>query len=104
MIDFNSLSEKLDSIESMLSNQKRVFTIQEAAKFTNLAERTIYKKTSEGEIPHYKQAGKLYFDRRELEDWLLANRGFSKEDISRAAATYNMNMNLKNPKCQQGKA
>ncbi len=75
----------------MLSMSKKVLTKEEAAIFTNLSERTIYKKTSLGEIPHYKQAGKLFFNRLELEDWLLSNRGFSKEDISRAAATYNMN-------------
>ncbi len=92
----NSFTEQLNRIEAMLFSTKRVFTIQEAALFTSLSERTIYKKTSLGEIPHYKQAGKLFFDRRELESWLLSNRGFSKEDLSRAAATYKMNVKLKN--------
>jgi excisionase family DNA binding protein len=81
--------------EEILPFTKKALTIKEASVVTDLTERTIYKKTSLGEIPHYKQAGKLFFDRLELEDWLLSNRGFSKDDISRAAATYNMNMNLK---------
>ncbi|MBR8535125.1 helix-turn-helix domain-containing protein [Carboxylicivirga sediminis] len=80
--------------EEILPFTKKALTIKEASVFTDLTERTIYKKTSLGEIPHYKQAGKLFFDRLELEDWLLANRGFSKADISRAAATYNMNASL----------
>jgi excisionase family DNA binding protein len=96
MTDIQSLSDQLNRIEVMLFSSKRVFTIQEAAIFTSLSERTIYKKTSLGEIPHYKQSGKLFFDRNELEFWLLSNRGFSKEDVSRAAATYNMNVKLKN--------
>ncbi len=96
MTDIQILSEQMNRIETMLFATKKVFTIQEAAKFTTLTERTIYKKTSLGEIPHYKQAGKLFFDRIELENWLLANRGFSKDDISRAAATYNMNVQLNN--------
>ncbi len=80
--------------EEVLPFTKKAITLKEASIITTLTERTIYKKTSLGEIPHYKQAGKLFFDRIELEDWLLANRGFSKEDISRAAATYNMNASL----------
>lgn len=95
MTEVKKLSEQLERIEAMLFASKRVFTIQEAAKFTNLTERTIYKKTSQGEIPHYKQAGKLYFDRVELEDWLLENKGFSKAEIRKAASTYQMNHNLK---------
>ena len=94
MTEFERLSEQMNRIETMLFSTKRVLNIQETSKFTNLTERTIYKKTSLGEIPHYKQAGKLFFDRLELEEWLLSNRGFSKDDISRAAATYNMNANL----------
>lgn len=95
MTELKTLSEQMNRIESMLFMSKRVFTIQEASKFTNLTERTIYKKTSLGEIPHSKQAGKLYFDRLELEDWLLENKGYSKDEISRVAATYNMNASFK---------
>ncbi len=91
MTELEIIKRELKCIKEMLSMSKKVLTKEEAAIFTNLSERTIYKKTSLGEIPHYKQAGKLFFNRLELEDWLLSNRGFSKEDISRAAATYNMN-------------
>ncbi|WP_289054321.1 helix-turn-helix domain-containing protein [Carboxylicivirga marina] len=82
--------------EEILPFSKKALTLKEASIVTSLTERTIYKKTSLGEIPHYKQSGKLFFDRLELESWLLENRGFSKEDISRAAATYNMNVQLNN--------
>ncbi len=95
MTDIQLLSEQMNRIEAMLFASKRVFTIQEASVFTNLTERTIYKKTSLGEIPHYKQAGKLYFDRLELENWLLEKRGFCKDDIRKAAATYCMKNPLK---------
>lgn len=41
--------------------QKLILNIEEAATLCNLTQRTIYKNTSLGEIPHYKQSGKLYF-------------------------------------------
>lgn len=96
MNDTRELKELLISILAKLDYSKRVLNIKETSEFTGLTERTIYKKTSGGEIPHYKQAGKLFFNREELEDWLLENKGFSKDDISRAAATYNMNSQLNN--------
>lgn len=96
MTEFKRLSEQMERIQEMLQEKKRVFNVKETSRFTGFTERTIYKKTSEGTIPYYKQSGKLYFDREELEDWLLKNKGFSKDEISREAATYNLNEHLKN--------
>lgn len=45
--------------------------IQEASQITSLEVGTIYQKTSKGEIPHYKQGGKLRFLPSELRAWML---------------------------------
>ena len=72
------------------AGQKSVFNLDEAAMFCGITTRTIYKKTSNGEIPHYKQAGKLFFKRVDLEAWLTEKKGCYKPDISAKGSTYHM--------------
>ena len=79
-----------DYIVSKLSAlQKDVLTIEDAAAFTGLSRSHIYKLTSSGDIPHYKPNGKyIYFDRKELEAWLLRNRVSTNEEIREKAEAY----------------
>jgi hypothetical protein len=45
--------------------------------------------TSTGLIPSYKPNGKkLYFNRKELDLWLLSNKQFTKEEIEQQAADF----------------
>lgn len=85
--------KKLESIEQMLSEQnmlkKEVLNFKEAAVYLELSTSHLYKLTSSGAIPHYKPNGKkIYFNRVELENWLLRNRADSKEEIDQAASDY----------------
>lgn len=79
-----------DYIVSKLSAlQKEVLTLEEAATFSGLSRSYIYKLTAAGDIPHYKPNGKhLYFDRKELEAWLLRNRVSTNEEIRGKAEAY----------------
>ena len=79
-----------DYIVSKISAlQKDVLTIEDAAAFTGLSRSHIYKLTSSGDIPHYKPNGKyIYFDRKELEAWLLRNRVSTNEEIRGKAEAY----------------
>lgn len=76
-------------ITNIPQSAKSLLTIDEASKFVGLATRTLYKKTSMGEIPHYKKAGKLYFKVDELTTWLTDTKGFYRKDIENAASNYN---------------
>ena len=73
-----TISEKLDRLQEQLSEiqtkDQRVLNIKQVAELTGLSKSTIYKFTHTKKIPHYKQAKHLYFDRQEIEDWLLANK------------------------------
>ncbi len=84
-----------ETLKNSNSAQKQILRLEEAAEFCGITTRTIYKKTSLGEIPHYKQAGKLYFKLDELEAWLTEKKGFYKPDISKIASTYIMQQKLK---------
>ena len=70
---------------------KTVLTFDEAAQFSGLSKSYLYKLTSQQRIPHFKPTGKLvYFNREELEAWLLQNRVSTTEEIEQKAQAYCM--------------
>lgn len=81
---------RLEDIERMtILAAKNVFTFDEAAIITGLRKSHLYQLTSRHEIPHYKPNGKLlYFDRKELEEWMKRNRVQTKEEAEQQAVNY----------------
>jgi len=80
---------KLESMMFSLFSQKNVLTFDEGATFMGLSHSSLYKMTMAGTVPHYKPRGKMiYFDRAELERWLLQNRITPADEIEAKAATY----------------
>ncbi|WP_229714443.1 MULTISPECIES: helix-turn-helix domain-containing protein [Flavobacteriaceae] len=72
--------------------QKQVLNFNETCKYLELSQSHLYKLTSTAAIPHYKPNGKkLYFQREELDQWLLRNRMDSQDEIEQQAANYLMN-------------
>jgi excisionase family DNA binding protein len=70
---------------------KEVLTFDEAAKFAGLSKSYLYKLTSGQRIPHYKPAGKMcYFNRMELQTWLMQNRVNTTDEVAETAQTYCM--------------
>lgn len=89
------IERRLGCIEKMLQSQKKVLTFEEGAIFTGIGKSHLYKLTSAGIVPHYKPRGKMiYFDRAELESWLLQNRVTPADEIEAMATTY-MTLNRK---------
>lgn len=86
-----NIQEQLDRIEASLLNQKNILTFDEAAKFTGLSKSYLYKLTSANKIPFYRPSGKLlYFQREELETWLLQNRVSTSDELENKAQAYCM--------------
>ena len=68
----NTIAEMI--LKSHLSN-KAALTLDECALYTGMAKSYIYKLTHEGVIPYSKPNGKkIFFDRLELDQWLLGNK------------------------------
>ncbi len=85
--------ERLESIEKLLLEQqtlqKQVLNFNETCRYLELSQSHLYKLTSSGAIPHYKPNGKkIYFQRLELDQWLLRNRMDSQDEIEQQAADY----------------
>lgn len=81
--------ERLERIEKGVMMQKNVLTFEEAVMFTGLAKSYLYKLTASGKIPYYKPSGKLiYFQREELERWMLRNPVKTADEIEQQAVNY----------------
>ena len=81
--------EQLNRIESNTLAQKNVLTFSEVARFTGLSKSFLYKLTSTGKIPHFKPHGKvIYFERSQVEAWLLQNPVKTASEIEVEAATF----------------
>jgi len=64
-----SLIELEDAVKDVLRKQKPM-SVLEASQFLELAVPTLYSKVCRREIPFCKQAGRLYFFRDDLIDWI----------------------------------
>lgn len=63
--------------------QEQWFNIEQASEFLGLAIQTIYQKVSGLDIPFHKQGKKLWFLKRELEEWLKEGRQKTRKEIQR---------------------
>jgi excisionase family DNA binding protein len=87
--ELEQMNERLERIENLLVLNKTVLNMHEAALLTGLSLSHLYKLTSTGGIPCYKPTGKaIYFNREELEAWMLRGRKVTVEEIEAAACTH----------------
>lgn len=78
--------QRLQAIErySLLA-AKNVLTINDVALLTEMSKSYIYKLTYKNQIPYYRPNGKLiYFDKKEIEDWMRQNRVETEHEIEQA--------------------
>jgi len=89
------LDERLSRIEGLLLSQKTVLNFDEASVYTGLSKSHLYKLTSTGGIPCYKPTGKkLYFDKSELDEWMLRGKKVSQDEIDDKAENFLMERGL----------
>lgn len=87
-----NFEERLANLERKIDIQiqgaKNILTLEEVASYTHLSKSYVYKLTSRGDIPYYKPNGKqLYFNRIEIDEWLLSNRNKINKEIESEVAT-----------------
>lgn len=65
---------------------KKVLTFNEAVELTGFQQSYLYKLMSQRKVPYYKPNGKsCYFDRVELESWMLSHRVSTDEELNSMA-------------------
>lgn len=90
VLAMDRLTEQLNRIErNTLLAAKNVLTFDDVALLTGLSKSHLYKLTSTHQIPYYKPSGKnIYFDRKEVEDWLRQNRANTEQEAQSGAAAF----------------
>jgi len=79
------IESRIERIELSIENkiEKRWLNINEASEYIGYKKDAIHKKVQNGEfqlgIHHYKESGKLLFDKNELDNWVM---GISTLQIS----------------------
>lgn len=88
-MDQATLEERLSNIEALLLSNKTVLTFDEVSLYTGLSKSYLYKLTSRSDIPFYRPNGKqLYFNKQEIDSWLLRNRVKTNAEIESEAITF----------------
>lgn len=98
---FEVILEKLNNIENLLKNYRlqdnskvlqvgspEILNLNQATEYLSLSKSTLYKFTSQREIPHFKKGKKIYFRKSELDDWLTQLRISTKDEIEQEAINY----------------
>lgn len=72
--DIKQLFVTVKELEDKIYTTKRVMNFDEVCKYIGMSGSALYKMTSAGTIPCHKPRGKmLYFDKYEIDEWLLQN-------------------------------
>lgn len=94
---FELILERLDLIEKAieqlstngpLAHTNDPMDIKALSACIKTSPSAIYKFTSQGSIPHYKNGNRLYFKREEINDWLFTTKINTAYDIDKAANEY----------------
>ncbi len=87
----NSIERAIGKIISVpISSSDELLTIKEAAHFLSLRVPTLYSLVHRQEIPVNKRPGskRLYFSKRELEQWIKAGRRKTLDEITLEADNF----------------
>ena len=86
----NQTEARLKSLESLFLCQKDILNLDEAAEYLNISKSCLYKMTSKKEIPFYKPNRLVYFERRELDNWVRSAHVQSEEQLNDQVHAYTM--------------
>lgn len=91
------LQELRDIKRYTLLQAKTVIDLDDACLLTGLSKSRLYALTSGGKIPYHKSPGgrNVYFDRKELDEWMLSRRFATDEELEQTALAYTFRKRLK---------
>jgi excisionase family DNA binding protein len=83
-----SLLEVVAELKLQNDSEDQLMTTQQAAAFLNLTLASVYDKTSQKLIPHYKQGKKIMFKKSELVAWIESGKISTMDDIEAETKRY----------------
>ena len=77
--ELSSIGNKLGQVDQKPAQEENdVIQVKEAAKLIGRSESTVYIKASKKELFCWNDGDRLWFSRKDLTAWLLANKGQDK--------------------------
>lgn len=84
-----SVEERLERIERLLIiSYKDVLNTSEVALLLGISESRVRHLACERNIPHYKQGNKIYFKKKEIEQWQMHERRPTNSEMDSRGVTY----------------
>ena len=82
--------KKLNQLEILIvSTAKQILTVEDLINYTGFSRSYIYKLVHKNVISYYKPNGKtLFFQKNEIDEWLLKNKNQSDSQIEAKAQDY----------------
>lgn len=72
------------------SETREILNIKQASDFLQLKINTLYEKTSQKVIPHFKKGNKLYFNKTELQAWVADGKVKTTSELQSQASSYTL--------------
>lgn len=97
---FEIILARLDHIENLIKgirtndhpqvhpHVQEIMNLFQAAEYLSLSKSSLYKSTSQREIPHFKKGKKIYFRKSELDQWITEIRIKTRSEIEMEANDY----------------
>ncbi len=82
----NALSD-VDN-QNQNNTELKILNMQEACEYIGISSSHGYKLTSTNQIPHSKRGKRLFFDKSELDQWLVGNKVKTIEELDQETADY----------------
>jgi excisionase family DNA binding protein len=83
MITLDDIAARLDRLERSAALAKNVLTIDEVALLTGYTVKYLRLIISQHQLPYYRRGNRLYFCRAEVENWMMAQRIPSNDELIR---------------------
>ena len=89
MMTLEDIAKRLDRLETLTAlSAKNVLDINDTAELTGYSVKYLRLLIARREIPHYRRGNRLYFNRDEIEDWMMGERIPTNEEIQTRAMGY----------------
>ena len=81
MTTLDDISARLDRLEQAMALTKNVLTIADVAMLTGYTVKYLRLLIARHELTYYRRGNRIFFNRNEVEDWMMCQRIPSNDEI-----------------------
>lgn len=89
-MDSTAIIQKLNQLEKLIiGTTKQIFTVDDVVNYTGFSRSYVYKLVHNNILPYSKPNNRtLFFNKKEIDDWLLQNKSKSVSQLEIEANNY----------------